>query len=139
MLRRAKMAQERAKLTGPDLTQGLALHELVDGRNLLGHAGGEQVLLVRNGGEIFAVQALCTHYHGPLADGLVVDGTVRCPWHHACFDLRSGEGLRAPALDSITCWSVEQRDGKVFVGEKRATAEGRLAAIRRAGRPRRLS
>jgi NADPH-dependent 2,4-dienoyl-CoA reductase/sulfur reductase-like enzyme/nitrite reductase/ring-hydroxylating ferredoxin subunit len=122
MLRRAKMAEEQVELTGPDLTQGLALTDLVDGGKLLGHASGEQLLLVRSGAEIFAVQALCTHYHGPLADGLVVDGTVRCPWHHACFDLRSGEALRAPALDPITCWSVEQRDGRIFVGEKRGTA-----------------
>ena len=106
--------------SGPDLTIGVAQHEVADGGKLLGHVGEEDVLLVRRGTEIFAVGAHCTHYHGPLADGLVVGDTVRCPWHHACFDLRTGEALRAPALSPVACWSVEQRDGKIFVREKRA-------------------
>jgi len=113
------MAQDQAKLNGPNLTQGIALRQLADGGKLVGHAGDEQVLLVRHGTEVFAVGAQCTHYHAPLVDGLVVDDTVRCPWHHACFNLRTGEALRAPALSPIECWSVEQRDGKIFVGEKR--------------------
>jgi NADPH-dependent 2,4-dienoyl-CoA reductase/sulfur reductase-like enzyme/nitrite reductase/ring-hydroxylating ferredoxin subunit len=80
--------------------------------------GEDEVLLVRRDGEVFAISAHCTHYHGPLADGLVVGGTVRCPWHHACFDLSTGEALHAPAFDPLSCWKVEQRDGMVFVGEK---------------------
>jgi apoptosis-inducing factor 3 len=113
------MAQDQDKLSGPDLVQGIATEELADGGKLIGHVGDEQVLLVRRGAEVFAVGARCTHYHGPLADGLVVEDTVRCPWHHACFSLRTGEALRAPALSPIECWSVEQRGGKIFVGEKR--------------------
>jgi len=113
------MVQEETKLTGPDLTQGIALDELPDGGVLVGHAGDEQILLVRRGKEVFAVGAQCTHYQGPLAEGLVVGDTVRCPWHHACFDLRNGEALRAPALSPVACWNVEQRDGKIAVREKR--------------------
>jgi NADPH-dependent 2,4-dienoyl-CoA reductase/sulfur reductase-like enzyme/nitrite reductase/ring-hydroxylating ferredoxin subunit len=122
------MAQDQAKSSGPDLVQGIALGELADGGKLLGHAGDEQVLLLRRGTELFAVGAQCTHYHAPLIDGLVVDDTVRCPWHHACFSLRTGEALRAPALSPIQCWSVEQRDGKIFVLEKRQ----RMASMPRA-------
>jgi apoptosis-inducing factor 3 len=113
------MAQDETKPTGPDLSQGIPLDQLADGKMLAGHVGGEDVLLVRRGHDIFAVEAHCTHYHGPLAEGLVVGETVRCPWHHACFDLRTGEALEAPALSPIACWAVEQRDGKIWVSEKR--------------------
>jgi NADPH-dependent 2,4-dienoyl-CoA reductase/sulfur reductase-like enzyme/nitrite reductase/ring-hydroxylating ferredoxin subunit len=104
--------------TGPDLAQGVPADALTD--KLLGHVAGQPVLLVRNGSEIFAIDALCTHYHGPLADGIVVDGGIRCPWHHACFELRSGEALHAPATAPLSCWTVTQKDGRIFVGEKRA-------------------
>ncbi|PAQ11015.1 FAD-dependent oxidoreductase [Mesorhizobium temperatum] len=113
------MAEGHTKPTGPDLVEGIALSDLADGAKLLGHCGDEQVLLVRRGAEIFAIGATCTHYGGPLVDGLVVGDTVRCPWHHACFDLRTGEALRAPAFSPLACWSVEQRDDWIFVGEKR--------------------
>jgi len=104
--------------SGPDLTSGVALTQFVDGK-LLGHVGEEEVLLVQDGSEIFAIAAHCTHYHGPLNEGLMVGGTIRCPWHHACFDLRSGDAVRAPALAPLDCWHVEKRDNLVFVREKR--------------------
>jgi NADPH-dependent 2,4-dienoyl-CoA reductase/sulfur reductase-like enzyme/nitrite reductase/ring-hydroxylating ferredoxin subunit len=112
------MAQEQNTPQGPDLTQGVALTDFVDGK-LLGHVGDEEVLLVHSGGEIFAISAHCTHYHGPLAEGLVTGESVRCPWHHACFDLRTGEAERAPALSPVACWKVERRDGRIVVKDKR--------------------
>src|SRR5207342_3136066 len=120
------MSQDHTKPSGPDLAEGIALAELTDGGKLIGHVGDEEVLLVRRGKEVFAVGALCTHYHGPLIDGLIVGDTVRCPWHHACFDLRTGEALRAPALSPVDTWSVEQRDGKIFVREKLAQPKPEL-------------
>ncbi len=112
------MSDEKKDLSGPDLSHGVAIASIADGALLLGHAAGEPVLLARHGNEFFAISALCTHYSGPLAEGLLVDDTVRCPWHHACFNLRTGEALRAPALDSVSCWRVERRDGRVYVSEK---------------------
>src|SRR4029079_10179908 len=109
-----------AELSGPDLTQGVATAELAEGRPLLGHAGGEPVLLIRKGEELFAVGATCTHYGGPLAEGLVVGDTVRCPWHHACFSLRTGAPLRPPALNPIDCWRIERRGTRIYVREKQA-------------------
>ncbi len=112
------MSDEKTTLDGPDLAKGVALSTVVDGTMLLGHAHGEPVLLARRGVELFAIGALCTHYGAPLADGLLAGDTVRCPWHHACFSLRTGEALRPPALNSVSCWRVEQRDGTVYVREK---------------------
>lgn len=80
---------------------------------LLGHAEGESVLLARRGDEIFAIGATCSHYSGPLAEGLLVEDTVRCPWHHACFSLRTGEAVGAPALNPVSCWRVERTGDRV--------------------------
>lgn len=113
------MAADKTKRNSADFAQGISLDQLPDGGKLVGHFNGEEVLLVRSGDEIFAVSPHCTHYNGPLAEGLVVGDTVRCPWHHACFDLRTGEALRAPGLDPIACWNVEQRSGTVLVRGKR--------------------
>ena len=125
------MSDETPALNGPDLMQAIELSTIPDGGMLLGHAQGEPVLLARRGNEVFAVGAICTHYGAPLEQGLLVGDTVRCPWHHACFDLRTGEALRAPALDPVSRWRVEAvRDvarqftpvdepvGAVFVREK---------------------
>jgi apoptosis-inducing factor 3 len=119
------MAQDQVKPNGPDLAQGIALADLADGDKLVGHVGDEQVLLVRHGTDVFALGAHCTHYHAPLVDGLVVGDTVRCPWHHACFDLRTGDALHAPALSPLAYWAVEQHDGKIFVRAKHAQAAPR--------------
>ena len=108
------MAQEESPPAGPDLAKGVALSDFVDGK-LLGHLGKEEILLVRSNAKTFAIGAHCTHYHGPLAEGLVVGNTVRCPWHHACFDLQTGEAVRAPALSAASTWRTEERDGRVYV------------------------
>jgi NADPH-dependent 2,4-dienoyl-CoA reductase/sulfur reductase-like enzyme/nitrite reductase/ring-hydroxylating ferredoxin subunit len=117
------MDEAKANPTGPDLAQGIPVADLADGGMLAGHVGDDAVLLARRGDEFFAVDATCSHYGGPLAEGLMVADTVRCPWHHACFSLRTGEALRAPALSPIACWSVERREGKVFVHQKQAMPE----------------
>ncbi len=113
------MADEQNTPKGPDLERGIAEADLADGTMLVGHVGTDEVLLAREKGEIFAVSALCSHYHGPLAEGLMVDGTVRCPWHHACFSLRTGEAVGAPAFAPLDCWSVEKKEGKIFVTGKK--------------------
>jgi NADPH-dependent 2,4-dienoyl-CoA reductase/sulfur reductase-like enzyme/nitrite reductase/ring-hydroxylating ferredoxin subunit len=110
---------ETASPVGPDLERGVAGTELRDGEPLLGQARGEAVLLVRDGGKLYATSASCTHYGGPLAEGLVSGGTVRCPWHHGCFDLATGESLAGPPLAPISCFDVVESDGLVRVGLKR--------------------
>jgi NADPH-dependent 2,4-dienoyl-CoA reductase/sulfur reductase-like enzyme/nitrite reductase/ring-hydroxylating ferredoxin subunit len=102
----------------PDLAAGVSAKSVADRAPVLGKVGDEEVILVRTGDRFFAVGAHCTHYRGALADGLVVGETVRCPLHHACFSLETGEALHAPSLDPVSCWRVEQRDGQVVVREK---------------------
>src|SRR5713101_3396427 len=109
---------DSGKSRRPNLAEGITVSALRPGGMVLGRVGGEDVLLARTDDEFFAVGAHCTHYHGALVDGLVVGDTVRCPLHHACFSLRSGEPLRAPALDPIACWNVVRQGEMVFVREK---------------------
>lgn len=118
------MSEEQAPLTGPDLKRGVPAATVVEGQPLLGHADGEAVILTRVGGELFAVGARCTHYGGPLAEGLLVGDTIRCPWHHAAFSLRTGAPIRPPALANIPCWDVTERDGEVFVTARRGDSPG---------------
>ena len=82
---------DSAANTSRDLARGVKANSIADGGMILGHVGEDHVLLARTGDRFFAVGAHCTHYHGPLAEGIVVGDTVRCPWHHACFSLETGE------------------------------------------------
>lgn len=121
------------QLTGPDLEAGIPSAELAEGGMVVGHARGESVLLARVDGRVHGIGATCTHYGGPLGEGLLVGDGVRCPWHHACFSVRTGEAVRAPALNDLATWSVEERDGVIRVTGK-ARDGGGMAAAREAGR-----
>jgi NADPH-dependent 2,4-dienoyl-CoA reductase/sulfur reductase-like enzyme/nitrite reductase/ring-hydroxylating ferredoxin subunit len=101
-----------------DLRAGIPVSRVGDGAIVAGVVDGEDAILVRRGDAFFAVGASCTHYHGPLAEGLIVGDTVRCPWHHACFSLRTGEAVRPPALDPVPCWRTDRVGETVYVREK---------------------
>jgi NADPH-dependent 2,4-dienoyl-CoA reductase/sulfur reductase-like enzyme/nitrite reductase/ring-hydroxylating ferredoxin subunit len=118
--------------TGPNLAEGLLLSELADGGMVQGHVDGQAVLIARQGERVFAIDAHCTHYGAPLVEGILVEDTVRCPWHHACFSLTNGDALRAPALNPVACWKVERRGDRAYVTQKAPTAT-------RPGRPDRPS
>src|SRR5213596_1089172 len=109
------MAEASRDLEGPDFEKGCNIEEVPDEGMLLGHAFGEPILVARQGSQLFAIGATCTHYGGPLAKGLMVDCTVRCPWHHARFDLRTGEAFGAPALSDTPCWNIDKRGRRFFV------------------------
>jgi NADPH-dependent 2,4-dienoyl-CoA reductase/sulfur reductase-like enzyme/nitrite reductase/ring-hydroxylating ferredoxin subunit len=126
--RRAKMASGENKPSGPDFTKGIPAADLAEGAMLTGHVGDDEVMLARQGGKLFAVSAHCTHYHGPLAEGLLVGETVRCPWHHARFSLQTGEAVAAPALSPLTCWQVEEHDGTIVVKGKKGPSAPKTAA-----------
>jgi apoptosis-inducing factor 3 len=123
-----KMADQQASPAGPDLSQGVALSDF-SGNMLLGHVGDDNVLLVLSGSEIFAIDAHCSHYHGPLGDGVVDGEQIHCPWHHACFDLRTGEAIRAPAFNQIAVWIVEREENRIFVRQKREQPGPRIRGV----------
>jgi len=112
------MAEKSNELEGPDFEKGFNVDDVADRKMLLGHAFGEAVLLARRGNEFFAIGATCTHYGGPLAKGLMVDCTVHCPWHHARFDLRTGEAIAAPALNNVARYKIDKRGQQFFVTGK---------------------
>ncbi len=118
------MSDDHTSPSGPDFAQGVPVSSFAEGVMLAGHVGDDAVLVVRHREEFFATGALCTHYGAPLAEGIVVGDTVRCPWHHACFSLRTGEALRAPALQPLACWDAERRGDMVFVTRKHEAADG---------------
>ncbi|HEX5386916.1 MAG TPA: FAD-dependent oxidoreductase [Gemmatimonadales bacterium] len=128
------MSAESSELSGPDLArEGVPLDAVADGGMILGHVGDDPVLVARRGEQYFAIGAVCTHYSGPLAEGLVVGETVRCPWHHACFSLRTGEALGAPALNPVASYTLERRNGRLYAGAR--TLAEPLAQTKSAGRP----
>jgi NADPH-dependent 2,4-dienoyl-CoA reductase/sulfur reductase-like enzyme/nitrite reductase/ring-hydroxylating ferredoxin subunit len=131
------------KLSGPDLKQGVASNSLAEGKTLVGHADGEAVLLARRGHEVFAIGATCTHYGGPLGEGVFEDDRVRCPWHHACFNVRTGTAEHAPALNAVACWTVREDGGKIVVLGKKPSSptpggNARLGPEPRADQPRKV-
>ena len=109
---------EAASATGPDFSEGIGLSQVADGATVAGRVGDDAVLLSHIDGQFYAVGGTCTHYGGNLADGVIGHTSVRCPLHHACFDLRTGAALRAPALDPVDRWQVEVEGEKAFVRRK---------------------
>ena len=113
------MSEQPDKLTGPDLEKGVGISSVRAGQMIAGHAFGEAVLLAHVEPNWFAVGAKCTHYGAPLAEGVLVGETIRCPWHHACFELRNGAASHAPALNDLPCYDIALENDIVRVTGKR--------------------
>ena len=120
-----------ATAEGPDFSTGVAIAEIPADGTLAGRVGEHPVLLSRLDGQLFAVSGSCTHYGAALGEGLVHKGTVRCPLHHACFDLRTGRALHAPALDDLECWDVNVEGDRAFVKSRASCATHKPAVAAR--------
>src|ERR1700751_4523637 len=116
---------------GLDFGKGVDVDSVSDGGMVEGKGGDQDVLLTRRGSEFIAIGAHCTHYGGSLAQGLIVGDEIRCPLHHACFSLKTGQPLRPPAFDPIPCWRVERVGDRLFVRDKLAVP----TAVRKAATP----
>src|ERR1700688_1856767 len=111
------MAEDK-QLSGPDLKSGVEFAKLTENESFLGPYEGEAVILVSQGDHVFAMAGTCTHYGGPLAEGLLVGNTIRCPWHHARFNIHTGEAEGAPALNPLSCFNVRRRGNTVAITGK---------------------
>ena len=132
------MSQSDSPPPGPDLSLGVPLSSVPASGVLAGHVNGEAVLLARLDDGIFAVGGTCTHYGAPLAEGLARNGEIRCPWHHACFSLRSGAALKAPAFAPLATWQVETTGDQVFVRGRTDNAGAKTEAVDSTAHPRRI-
>jgi 3-phenylpropionate/trans-cinnamate dioxygenase ferredoxin subunit len=89
--------------------------DILPGRVQVVEVEGEEIALCNVGGEFFAVANLCTHDHGPLGEGQVMDHQVECPRHGARFDVRSGQVKALPAVQPIPTYEVKVEGDEVFV------------------------
>ncbi|MFW6189879.1 MAG: FAD-dependent oxidoreductase [Planctomycetota bacterium] len=89
--------------------------ELQDGQMKQVSVGGRTALLLRQGGDYYAIGAKCTHYGAPLEDGLLHEGRIICPWHRACFDALTGDVQEPPALDALANFEVAVEGEDVVV------------------------
>ncbi|HEX2167632.1 MAG TPA: FAD-dependent oxidoreductase [Longimicrobiales bacterium] len=125
------VGEQSSEVTGPDLRIGVPLKDLPMGEVLGGHVDDEPVLLYRDADGVWAVSGVCTHYSAPLVQGLAEGAVIRCPWHHACFSMRRGEALAAPALNALRRWRTRVADGHVRVLEPIDDSSVAVTAIRR--------
>src|SRR6185312_12271198 len=130
---------DASQASGPDLASGIPDSLLADGALLVGHVGDKPVLVARRGSEVLAGGAKFTHYGAPPGGGLMGGETARCPWHPACFRLRRGEAIAAPALMPVHCWRVERTDGRYIVRERTKKAqEGKVGSRAGSGKSERI-
>lgn len=97
-------------------------NELAEGEMLVidpGEGPGGGVMLVRVGGEVFAVDAICTHAMGYLDEGELKGHEVVCPLHRARFDVRTGEVTKRPAKEPLGCYRVWEHDDRIYFGGAR--------------------
>ncbi len=117
----------------PDFIRGLALETIPDGGSLAGWIGDRKALLIREGETVHAIGGACSHLGAPLAEGLVVAGEIRCPWHHACFDVATGRACKAPAFDPLPTWPVSVEAGRVRVTTREPNTPTVPAVVAAAG------
>jgi nitrite reductase/ring-hydroxylating ferredoxin subunit len=89
--------------------------DLRDGQMRCVEADGTAVMVARAEGALYALSEHCSHRGGPLHEGEISDGTVRCPWHDSVFDLRDGALVHGPAAYPQPAWDTRVREGRIEV------------------------
>lgn len=103
--------------------------ELQDGDMKQINVDDHEILLAKVDGRFHALSAHCTHYGAPLAKGALSRDRIVCPWHHASFELASGDQLEAPGLDSLACFTVAVKENDVFIELPNEIAPQRLVKM----------
>jgi nitrite reductase/ring-hydroxylating ferredoxin subunit len=98
------------------------VNDLQDGEMRQVSVGETEVLLTRLDGKFYAVGAHCTHYQAPLAEGILSENHVVCPWHNAYFNVTTGDQQEPPGLDSLAHYQVRVEGDKVFVSVPEQTS-----------------
>jgi 3-phenylpropionate/trans-cinnamate dioxygenase ferredoxin component len=89
--------------------------DLPPGGKKLAEVDGRPIAVFNVGGQFYAIDDVCTHDGGPLAEGELEGCEIRCPRHGARFDVRTGKALCFPAFEPVTTHRVELRGDEVFV------------------------
>jgi NADPH-dependent 2,4-dienoyl-CoA reductase/sulfur reductase-like enzyme/nitrite reductase/ring-hydroxylating ferredoxin subunit len=114
--------------TANDFEIGIDVARLPEGRMVAGCFRGKSVLVVNDRGRYCGLSPTCTHLGAPLSDGVIVDGEVHCPWHHARFSLATGEAVCAPAFAPLARFGTIVRDGRLFVTDAPPSVTRRSAS-----------
>jgi nitrite reductase/ring-hydroxylating ferredoxin subunit/uncharacterized membrane protein len=102
-----------------DWADAAGAEELTDNHPHVASVEGADVLLVRQGERVYAIANTCTHRGGPLSDGELVDGCVKCPWHQSVFRLDDGGVEQGPATTPQPAYDVREENGRIQVRARR--------------------
>jgi 3-phenylpropionate/trans-cinnamate dioxygenase ferredoxin subunit len=98
-----------------DFVKVATVADLPEGGKALAEVDGRAIAVFHVDGAFYAIDDVCTHDGGPLAEGDLQGGEIRCPRHGARFDVRTGRALCFPAFEPVTTHAVEIRDGGIYV------------------------
>lgn len=113
---------DRAELPD-DFVTVLPLEDLPNERPVRVMASGKKVMLVRHEGRIYALAETCAHLGGPLAEGKLEGGSIRCPWHGSRYSLADGRVIEGPSAYPQPCFEVRVRGGQIEVRAARSSLE----------------
>jgi nitrite reductase/ring-hydroxylating ferredoxin subunit len=99
----------------PRFVKALELSKLSSGTMAGVDVEGKHILLSNLGGEVYAVDGVCTHEESMLSRGFMIEERVVCQLHLSQFDLRTGEVNNPPAVEPLKCYNVKIEEGSIFV------------------------
>jgi nitrite reductase/ring-hydroxylating ferredoxin subunit/uncharacterized membrane protein len=109
-------------------TEVASFDDLQDGKPLRVEADDASVMLLRQGENIRAIAATCTHLGGPLDEGKIDGETVACPWHNSVFSVVNGAVVHGPAMMPVTAYEVRVESGKIMIRANAAQPGGMVPA-----------